>query len=84
MCCRLFYSSSFVIVAQKAEFRHFLAQSAEQAYHVFTVNVSGKIEVEQVFKILALCGARLDFCQVQPKRVKAAKQIIQRALNMGK
>ena len=74
----------FLIVSQKAEFGHFGAQLAEQIDHAVAVDAACKIQIKKVLEILSLCGARLDFCEVEPQRIKAAEQVIQRALNVRK
>ena len=70
----------FLVVPQKAELGHFLAQLTEQVDHVFAVYAAREIKVEEILEIPALRRSGLDFCQVETERVEAAQQIVKRAL----
>lgn len=41
-----------VIVSQKAELRKLLGQSTQQVQNIFIVNIAGKIQIEQVLKLM--------------------------------
>jgi len=75
-------SRCLVVVAEEAEFGHFFAELAEEVGDVFGVYAAGEIQIEQVLKVASLCRARFYFCQVQSERIKAAEQVVERALDV--